>query len=30
MLKNIEALPPFTSFLNEDLDGEAVMEAADE
>ncbi|KIM44434.1 hypothetical protein M413DRAFT_442416 [Hebeloma cylindrosporum] len=24
MLQNIEKLPPFTSFLNEDLDGEAV------
>ena len=27
MLKNIEELPPFTSFLNENLDGEAVKEA---
>jgi len=25
MLKNIEELPPFTSFLNEDLDGEVVV-----
>ena len=25
MLKNIEDLPPFTSFLNEDLDGEAAV-----
>jgi hypothetical protein len=30
MLKNIEELPPFTSFLNEDFDGEAVVgEATD-
>lgn len=25
ILKNIEKLPPFTSFLNEDLDGEVVV-----
>lgn len=25
LLKNIEELPPFTSLLNEDLDGEAVV-----
>jgi len=30
MLKNIEELPPFTSFLNEDLDGEAMVGVANE
>jgi len=30
MLKNIAELPPFTSFLNEDLDGEAVVEVGNE
>jgi len=30
MLKNIEELPPFTSFLNEDLDGEAVVGEAND
>jgi hypothetical protein len=30
MLKDIEELPPFTSFLNEDLDGEAVVDDGNE
>ena len=30
MLKNIAELPPFTSFLNEDLVGEAVVEVGNE